>query len=108
MLMPQNLLREMTGRFILKLCAPIAFKKIKASVNYCLQIMSLCEDPERDSPDALSAALDVSSLFNVPNPIANLFTQSRCEALTRIPSQNLEAVFRSMSVADLKRLAASQ
>ena len=70
--------------------------------------MSLCEDPERNSPDAISAALDVRSLFNVPNLIANLFTQSRCEALTRIPSQNLEAVFRSMSVADLKRLAASQ
>jgi hypothetical protein len=38
--MPQNLLPEMMGRYILKLGASNAFKKIKASINYCPQVMS--------------------------------------------------------------------
>ena len=215
--MPQNLLREMTGRCVLKLGASISFKKIKASVNSSLHLMSFCVDPKRDCPhvlrpspaiiahgahciassacsacgdtsenwldvvdgsvncsrhvsghaalhaqatshalsvsfsdlsvwcyacdsyiasplldgllnalqaakhspsatapasacsaDAISAAPDVRLLFHVPNRIANPLPQFRCKALTRLPSQNLAAVFRAMSVADLKRLAASQ
>jgi hypothetical protein len=72
MLMLLKLLREMTCHKILKPGAPIALKKIKASVNYCLEIMSFCEDSERDSPDAISAALDVRLLFicKSPYPIA--------------------------------------